>query len=279
MTNEDVTSSSQIIIFTDLDGTLLDHYSYSFAAAQDALEKINSVHIPLIICSSKTRAEIEVWRSKLNNNDPFISENGGAIFFPKERKIADPKPGFGGDGYSVIELGMHYSELLVRFRRLKNIFGEKIRGFSEMQVSELMDLTGLSEKEAELARRREYTEPFIFGGNESDIENLQKNVEKLGLNLTRGGRFFHLLADNDKGKAASMVSEVYKRSLPELKTIALGDNYNDLPLLQRVDVPVLVEKPGGGYDEKITGLPHLIRARGVGPEGWNRTVLDILENN
>ena len=279
MTNEDVTPSSQIIIFTDLDGTLLDHYSYSFAAARDALEKINSVHIPLIICSSKTRAEIEVWRSKLNNNDPFISENGGAIFFPKERKIADPKPGFGGDGYSVIELGMHYSELLVRFRRLKNIFGEKIRGFSEMQVSELMDLTGLSEKEAELARRREYTEPFIFGGNESDIENLQKNVEKLGLNLTRGGRFFHLLADNDKGKAASMVSEAYKRSLPELKTIALGDNYNDLPLLQRVDVPVLVEKPGGGYDEKITGLPHLIRARGVGPEGWNRTVLDILENN
>ena len=82
-----------------------------------------------------------------------------------------------------------------------------------------MDLTGLSEKEAELARRREYTEPFIFGGNESDIENLQKNVEKLGLNLTRGGWFFHLRADDDKGKTASILTsipEILKKILPIL---------------------------------------------------------------
>ncbi|MBW1679603.1 MAG: HAD-IIB family hydrolase, partial [Deltaproteobacteria bacterium] len=114
----------QIIIFTDLDGTLLDHYSYSFDAAQEALERIKVAQIPLIICSSKTRAEIEVWRTKLDNKDPFISENGGAIFFPKDRIVADINTGLERNGYQVIELGINYPELLLRFRSLKGLFNE-----------------------------------------------------------------------------------------------------------------------------------------------------------
>ena len=166
------TERPQIIIFTDLDGTLLDHYSYSFDAAREALEKIKAAQIPLVICTSKTRAEIEVWRNKLNNKDPFISENGGAIFFPKDGIITDKKTGFERNGYQVIELGMNYPELMVRFGSLKGLFGERIRGFSEMGVNEIADLTGLSRNEAELAKKREYTEPFVFTGGERDIEKL-----------------------------------------------------------------------------------------------------------
>jgi len=269
----------QIIIFTDLDGTLLDHYSYSFDAAQTALEKIKAAQIPLIICSSKTRAEIEVWRTKLDNKDPFISENGGAIFFPKDRIIADINTGLERNGYQVIELGIHYPELLIRFRSLKGLFSELIRGFSEMDVNEVADLTGLSRYEAELAKRREYTEPFVFDGNEREKEDLQKKVEKVKLNLTQGGRFFHLLGDNDKGKAVRIVIEIYRRSFPELKTIASGDSYNDFPMLQMVDLPILVQKPGGVYDEKMIGIPNLIRASGIGPGGWNSSLIEILKKS
>jgi mannosyl-3-phosphoglycerate phosphatase len=267
----------KIIIFTDLDGTLLDHQNYSFEAAQKALKKIKAFQIPLIICTSKTRAEIEVWRKRLNNNDAFISENGGAIFFPKLGIIPNLPDAIDRNGYKIIELGMHYKELLVRFRRLKDIFGKKMRGFSEMDVDEIADLTGLSRDEAELAKRREYTEPFLFTGNENEIETLEKNINQMKLKLTRGGRFFHLLGDNDKGKAVIIVSEIYKKKLPELKTIALGDSYNDLPMLQKVDIPILVQKIGGNFDERIKNVPNLIRASGIGPEGWNKALLEIIE--
>jgi len=267
------------IIFTDLDGTLLDHHSYSYDAAREALKKIKSAHIPLIICTSKTRAEIKVWRRQLKNEDPFISENGGAIFFPRGTIIPDFYKVVERNGDLVVELGIHYPKLLAKFKRLKEVFGEKIRGFAEMDVKEVMQRTSLSKRGAALARRREYTEPFVFLGGERDEEKLHKEVQALQLNLTRGGRFFHLLGDNDKGKAVSIVTEIYRRNLPNLKTIALGDSYNDLPMLKRVDVAVLVEKPGGGYDEKMVDIPNLICACGAGPAGWNKAVLEILEDN
>ena len=93
------------IIFTDLDGTLLDHFTYSFSAASDALKLIKEKGIPLIICTSKTCAEILPIRKRLRNKDPFISENGGAIYMPDryfsflyefQKRIR---------GYRIIEIG------------------------------------------------------------------------------------------------------------------------------------------------------------------------------
>ncbi|MCK5185912.1 MAG: HAD-IIB family hydrolase [Deltaproteobacteria bacterium] len=72
--------NEKIIIFTDLDGTLLDHYTYSYSEAEEALKLLKEKNVPLILCSSKTRDEIDVYRKKLSNNEPLISENGGAIF-------------------------------------------------------------------------------------------------------------------------------------------------------------------------------------------------------
>lgn len=71
----------QLVIFTDLDGTLLDKNSYSFAPARPALILLKKKDIPLIFCTSKTRAEIELYRRKIENSDPFISENGGGHFY------------------------------------------------------------------------------------------------------------------------------------------------------------------------------------------------------
>jgi mannosyl-3-phosphoglycerate phosphatase len=264
------------IIFTDLDGTLLDHYSYSFEKAREALQKISSAQIPLIICTSKTRAEIEVWRQKLNNDAPFISENGGAIFFPREKWTFDKDKIIDKDEYKIIELGMKYSELLARFRSIKNIFRERIQGFSDMGIGEVARLTGLSRDEAALAMKREYTEPFLFDGDEEALKDLQKEVTSLKLNLTRGGRFFHLLGNNDKGKAVRIVIERYQKQFEYVKAIALGDSYNDLSMLKAVDFPILVQKPGGIYDKKTRNLPNLVRAPGVGPIGWNSALLKVL---
>ncbi|MFH2012269.1 MAG: HAD-IIB family hydrolase [Pseudomonadota bacterium] len=265
---------TNFIIFTDLDGTLLDHSTYSFDAAEEALNRIKKYCIPLILCSSKTRAEIEIWKERLENSDPFISENGGAIFIPsilgpiKDKHIER-------DGYRVIELGIHYPKLIVRFKTLKDRFGNKIRGFSEMDMDEVVNLTGLSHREAVLAKHREYTEPFVFYGNDNEKKELDKSINNLNLKLTKGGRFFHLLGDNDKGKAVSIVAKMYKEIHPGVKTIALGDSFNDLPMLQTADIPILVQKSGGVYDRQID-MANLIRAPGIGPIGWNKALLMIL---
>ena len=114
------------------------------------------------------------------------------------------------------------------------------------------------------------------------IEEVCRQIVTRGLSWTRGGRFFHLTGNNDKGRAAEILLRCYKRqgrmaNLPDdIETIGIGDSLNDLPLLLTVDRPVLVQKPDGSYDPDIN-LPHLIRAPGIGPVGWNRAVLDLLK--
>ena len=145
-----------------------------------------------------------------------------------------------------------------------------------MDLPEVAALTALTENQAALAQKREYSEPFVFTGDKDEKQKLQIFVKKCPLNVTQGGRFFHLLGDNDKGKAVSIVIKGYKDVNPKLQSIAIGDSYNDLPMLQKVDIPVLVQKPKGIFDKKISSLTDLIRAPGVGPEGWNKEILAIL---
>ena len=57
-------------------------------------------------------------------------------------------------------------------------------------------------------------------------------------------------------------------------TIALGDSLNDLPLLQEADYPVLVQKKDGSYESGMD-IPGLIRAEGIGPEGWKNSILAL----
>ncbi len=268
---------SDFLVFTDLDGTLLDYRSYSFEAAIPALRLIGSKNIPLIICTSKTRAEIEHYRKMLGTHEPFISENGGAIFIPGSYFPYDFDYDKEVDGYKIIELGTPHKTLIEGLNSIKKDTGVNLKGLSEMTVEELSQVTGLSREQAELARKREYDEPFIVYGDEGDNERVKKEITRRGFRHTEGGLFQHIMGENDKGGAVKTLIDVFKVKFSGLKTIGIGDSLNDLPMLEAVDIPILVQKPGGGYDSRIK-LDNLVFAHGIGPEGWNNAILNLLEN-
>jgi mannosyl-3-phosphoglycerate phosphatase len=264
--------SRKIVIFTDLDETLLERYTYSFEKALPALERIRELGIPLVICTSKTRAEIDIYREKLHNQHPFISENGGGIFVPKEyfHHIGSYSPEEMGE-YDVITLGTHYHRLRHVLQELRE-HGFGVRGFGDMSPEEISSLTGLSDNEASRAKERYFDEAFIFNGNPVE---LRKEVRKHGLHMNQG-RLYHLLGENDKGKAVGLLKELYLQEEPETVFIALGDSPTDAPMLRRADYPVLMQKDDGSYDERVSA-PGLIKAKGIGPAGWNSAVLEILD--
>jgi mannosyl-3-phosphoglycerate phosphatase len=266
--------NSHLLIFTDLDGTLLDQVTYSFKAALPALHALSQKNIPLIICTSKTRAEIEWFRSKLDNIHPFISENGGAIFVPHKYFAFDFPFTRKDSEYAVIELGTPYQSLREAFAKIKTHFPSILKGFGDLSTQEVADLCGLSYSQALLAQKREYDEPFILE-DESAEEKVRMMVQALNLKISRGGRFYHLMGRNDKGKAALLLRDIYAQVNSRVKTAGLGDSLNDLPLLEVVDFPILVQKPGGVYDPSIQ-LENLIPAQGEGPKGWNDVVLKLI---
>jgi mannosyl-3-phosphoglycerate phosphatase len=169
-------------------------------------------------------------------------------------------------------------------RQIEEAVGTPLRGFGDLSVDEVMANTGLSREDALRAMLREFDEPFLVNGPPKLIEEVCRQIVTRGLSWTRGGRFFHLTGNNDKGRAAEILLRCYKRqgrlaNLPDdIETIGIGDSLNDLPLLLTVDYPVLVQKPDGSYDPDIN-LPNLIRAPGIGPTGWNRAVMELLRQD
>ena len=264
----------QIIIFTDLDGTLLNHEDYSFEDAKPALNRIKQNQIPLIIVTSKTRKEVEVLQKELHIEEPFIVENGGGIFFPKKYSHFRLINCFSKDGYRVIQLGKSYKEIREFVEKVKDKFG--ITGFGDMTIEDVMKYTGLPYEKAKLAKEREFTEPFLID-DESKIPQLQKLAMEEGIRITKGGRFYHFIGENqDKGKAVEITIKVFKANLnKDILSAGLGDSQNDIPMLKKVNIPVLIPKPDGSY-EKIE-IPNLIKAPYPGSKGWNVAVNSILD--
>ncbi len=268
------------VVFTDLDGTLLDARTYSFDAALPALGMLRERRIPVVICSSKTRAEIEHYRVKLHNGDPFISENGGAVFVPRgyfqSDTVLSALPEGDDEGrYLILRLGARYQDLRRALAQLREE-GFDVRGFGDMTAEEIAAATGLPLSEAAMAGKREFDEPFLARGDRRMREELAVSIEGKGFRITKGF-FHHILGESDKGKAVSILAGMFRREYADVMTVALGDSPNDLPMLRSVDRPIIVEKPGGGYD-LVLAAEDFERARGEGPEGWNSAVLKLLKH-
>lgn len=273
----------KLIVFTDLDGTLVDESrpaEIGFAPAVPALEKLKERGYPLVLCTSKTRAEIEWYRRQMGNEHPFIAENGGGVFVPRgyfPRLEPEFVPGLApeqvGD-YFLFRLGAAYTELRQVMCELR-ARGIPVRGFGDMTCAEIVELTGLAPEVAALAKQREFDEPFLIDQPGADLTELVELVARRGLRVTRA-RFHHLMGASDKGAAVRLLVGMYRRESATVVTIGVGNHVNDLPMLHEVDYPVFVGEPQL-LDDRCRRNPNLIVSSTPGPVGWNQTLLALLE--
>ena len=267
------------LIFTDMDGTLLDHDTYSWQSAAAALNLCHSLNVPVIPCTSKTLAECLELQKNIQLPGPAIYENGSGSTLPKDqfpqqnRFIEDSTC---PDRWRV-EFSMPYTELRKCLEQLKHQF--QFTGFGDMSVEHIQKHTGLSAHSAELARQRLHSEPMVWNDAPERIDEFKKALSQFGLSLTQGGRFYHALQKVDKGQAMRWLAKQYQQIWScETRIIALGDGNNDLPMLEKADIAVVIKNPykaplklaaNPRQTQIFTDLP--------GPEGWNQAILQLLK--
>jgi len=262
--------ASRFVILTDLDGSLLDGDTYEYGPAQPALLNLQARQIPVMFCSSRTFAELEPLRQEMNNVDPFIVENGGAVYLPDGYFSHTPENSISRDRYHIIEFGISYSTLRAGLRTIEQKVGVRLKGLGDMTLEEVVATTGLSPIQAMAAQKREYDEPFLVN-DPSKMFEIRHEAGQLGLLVVLSGRFAHLVGGTHKGPACRLLLDLCRKQWGAITTAAIGDSLNDLPMLELVDYPFLVEQRGGGYQSGIA-FKKLIRVEGVGPIGWAKCI-------
>ena len=266
-----MTPPNDLVIFTDLDGTLLSHHDYSFFQALPILNKINRLGIPLILNSSKTLSELLEIRVSLNNHHPLVVENGTAIFIPKNY--------FSGYTQTLnqISLGAQRNHILQVLNRIRQSGGYSFVTFNDLSIEQLADKTGLSLGQAEKAKERTGTEPIEWLDSETKLNDFTRRIESEGLKLIKGGRFFHVMGQTDKAKAFDWLVNQYKTiKRSPITTIALGDSQNDKAMLERADIAVVVRPHQGNHMHLNKSGGEVIYTEHAAPQGWHDAMETLL---
>lgn len=269
------------VVITDLDGTLLHPLSYSYTAALDAIRRLHTQEIPIVFCSAKTRPEQQFYREELSITGPFIVENGGALYIPKDYFRLPFAYDKALTDYLVIAFGVPYNELRHRLslaleaacRQIEanpKLGGIFISSFGDMNVEEIAKETGLSLKLAAFAKQREYSETLKIEGNSRAVETALNEIKKAGLVFIRGGKFYEVTGGNDKGRAIQVLHEIFKLNYGNVLFFGIGNSMGDLPLFTNVDYPMLVQ--GANKHWPKLNIRNLERIKGVGPDGWSRAI-------
>ncbi len=256
----------RMIVFSDIDGTLIDHETYSFAPAQDALTALKAQGVPLVLASSKTAAEILAFRAEIGfSHCPAIVENGGGLL----------EPGAGG---SVLDDRAVHQRLLNVLNGIDPALRSHYQGFSDWTVEQVASHTGLPPEKASLARRRQFTEPGIWSGDDAQQTQFLDALSAAGVTARRGGRYLTLAFGGSKADLMAKAMERFATPNDRLFSIALGDAPNDIEMIQAADLGVIIANPHGAALPELAGeaTGRIIRTELTGPYGWNKAILDAL---
>ncbi len=253
-----------MLVVTDLDGTLLDHHTYSHAPAMAALAELARRTIPVVLNTSKTRTELVQLLPALQLNTPFIVENGSAVY--------------DAEGKTCQVLGVKRPVLLEALDEARRR-GFEFDSYRDMGLDGVMAHTGLDRAAAKASLDREFTEPLVWQGTPERRREFVSWIKAQGLQCLEGGRFLHVMGRCDKGAAMQQLRESYYPDT-EGPVVALGDSENDLAMLKRADIAVCIRSTSGKRlhleSDSNNTVMHTLAC---GPEGWAEAISEILRAN
>lgn len=284
-------ADNQILIFTDLDGSLLDHNNYSFEPAVPLLQELDERSIPVICCTSKTLAELLPLRESLNNRHPFIVENGAGVFIPKAyfagldaRELLDTEeqwPQLMSDiegywGFSFCQSRAHWQRLL---QQLPPNMQSNYRSFQSMGAQGIVEATGLTIEKAEQANQRLFSEPLLWLDSEEVKGSMAKQLKQQGANVLQGGRFMHISGACNKATALNWLAALYKRNCSApISSIAIGDSDNDISMLEVADRALVIRSPAHAPPQ-LERSEQVYLSNAFGPDGWVEGIQFFLQEH
>ena len=262
-----MSNNSKYWIVTDLDGTLMDE-NYDISPARKTLKKLSKLDIPVIPCTSKTASEVRHFRKENGLFDPFIVENGAAVYGSDVNNSSE---------WELI-LGESYKELRIILSNISNIVNYHLTPLNDLNYNQIFELTGLNDQSIDRALDRQWSVPFLNPPDDI-FDKIKLICDSYNVNVFKGNRMSHLLSSKSHKGVAVDKLKLHLKNI-NVNIIALGDSQNDLPLLEYADISIVIPGKNGpnkylqnGIDKgyfRLANAPHA--------EGWSNSVEDIINN-
>ncbi len=270
---------SSAVIYTDLDGTLMDHHTYAFDEARETIKALKDRGIPIIPCTSKTRAETVTLMQTMGIDGPMIIENGAAIWVPLDWGLERPEGSDSDANAWCHSFGPSRGKIRRQLAILSIEWGNRYQSLCDLSDKQVAAVTGLDLESGARAKQREYCETLIWLGTPADRKTFAKQVEALDMRCVQGGRFVHVLASGGKAEAVSWLHRKIRMERQEFDgaiSLSAGDAENDVEMLEVTDFALLVRSP--------VNEPPTVRRQGglvisdtVGPAGWAEGMEALIE--
>jgi mannosyl-3-phosphoglycerate phosphatase len=271
-------SPSSVVVFSDVDGILFDRRTRSFRDAAAASDLLNRCQIPLILCSGRTRAELERVQQQLGIRHPFICEHGAAVFIPRGYFAYDVKSARNVAGYQAVEFGSPYSQVVDTLHRVARWLRIDVIGFSDMSIGDVATARGLPLIEARLAKLREYGEPFhVLGSDGRARQRLFKALRAESFGCASYEQYDHVGARVDIDVGARFLCALYRGMLGHMTSVAFGVTSGDAPLLRSVDVPFVVRNDEDPVSVLWTQVSNARVTTRSGLAGFSEAIAEVVE--
>lgn len=265
------------LMFSDLDGTFLNHHTYSYQEALPAYRMLEKHRIPVIFNTSKTYAEVSAFTKELDNNHPFVIENGSVVVLPKGFKLPHNMENEltieQQDEYKLVNLGVKYRDIVSQVYKLKKRFDLSFTGFHDMPPEQVAEITDLPLEKAIKAKQRFASEPLIWQDSDEKLDLFINELQNIGLSVLKGGRFYHVLGQVNKATAVNWLMKVYSQNNPYVwwNSVSAGDSPNDLAMLTATDIAICIRDAKDNH-LSLTSPNLQINPMLQGDSGWNEGV-------
>ena len=270
------------IIFTAVEGTLLHPAPGSWSAVLEALQALARQGIPLVLSSRGNRAQLDPLRRKLQHGHPFLTESGGGLFIPDGYFNLRLEGATRAGRLFCVPFARPHAEAAAAVQEIAAEAGASVVAFSQMSSREIARNCGVSTREAELSRQREFSEMFFFAGETVKAPRRFSQIARgKGWETIPGDPFWELRATilRNGEPAPRYLMGIYRKSLHvKLRSVGIASQAQDLHLLSVTDTAVVLPRRPGEFDEAlISRLPRALRGEQAGPAGWSQAILKILE--